>query len=253
MKRYHTVKGKGSGLAKPDVIDGQDIGKQAMWETPTGFWVRYSDHAEVVAELHSRFSGSNPAKHTERSEAVETYLNPPKFPIGSRIRHTSSGLGTVVGLPRQAQWGHQMCVSVQYDDKTRGVDGLQHGDFESNMKLVAYPTAPCFTQQDLDAAYNKGVETAYTSLFTAQIKKATEAAITQTEADSKVTKQLLNELYHNRARLERIIANAVKLGKRIVEHQERKGGGPSKLSAEGQSLLNEFKGFIANNDGTDES
>jgi hypothetical protein len=243
MKRYHSVKGSGKGIEY--VITPEDLGKHAMWEEENhGAWVLYREAKAEIDALHSRFAGSNPDKHSDRQSAIDSYLTGTTFPIGSRVRRYHNMTGIVTGAPRKSRYS-QTDPNTYIDVQVNGPDGYASAWDVQNITLEQ-----TVTQQDVDAArlagYKEGHDAAFNSTIAGMIKDAISGAKPDNDQPRKA---LLNELYHDRARLERILANVVKLLKRVVEHQDRAGG---KLSEEGQGLLNEVKGFIANNDRTDE-
>jgi len=85
------------------------------------------------------------------------------------------------------------------------------------------------------AGFKEGHAAAYGSLMAEQFRKVTDAARAQIDVDGKVGKQLLNELYHDRARLERVVKDAVHLTKaaeRFINNEEGnvdEGGAPVTL------------------------
>jgi hypothetical protein len=246
MKRYHAVKGSGKGIEH--VITSEDLGKHAMWEEENhGAWVLYREAKAEIDALHSRFAGSNPGKHSDRQSAIDAYLTDTKFHIGSRVRRSPTMTGIVTGAPRKSRYSgtdQSTYVDVQ-------VEG-SHSNTTWDVDLITLEPA-VVTQNNVDAARDAGYKEGHDAAFNSTIAGMIKDAISGTKPDNdQHRKALVNELYHDRARLERILANVVKLLKRVVEHQDRAGGRIHKLSEEGQGLLNEVKGFIANNDRTDE-
>lgn len=68
-------------------------------------------------------------------------------------------------------------------------------------------------QDEIEAAYQRGLEAAHTNLKLALPEL-------QPKADGTRTNQLLNELYHDRARLERVVRDAVELCLTAMELEE---------------------------------
>lgn len=142
---------------------------------------RQNDEANVYVRWDNW--GNGPVGAFTKNLTLLTPVKPVhtlKFQIGDRINHNYSGHGTVVGEPRSATLYDNWCVPVVYDNKNRGFNGYVDGDFESNMTQIPAGIAEVF-----DAAPRPEQE--------------------------KITAQLLNELYHDRARLENVVDNATTL------------------------------------------
>jgi hypothetical protein len=76
---------------------------------------------------------------------------PPKFPIGSRVRHNCAGLGTVTGLPIKIIHVTEMCLPVAFDDPR--YDGT-NGWFVSRFELLPQPPTRGCDPTQADHAYN---------------------------------------------------------------------------------------------------
>lgn len=68
-------------------------------------------------------------------------------------------------------------------------------------------------RDEREAGYKEGHDAAYASLMAAEFKRAADAAVENAayHGDAKTGKQLLNELYHDRARLETALQDATKV------------------------------------------
>jgi hypothetical protein len=233
MQRYHTT-GIGKGIAQ-DVQDAyrsknNQIAETefytTMWETDKGYWVLYDDvQAEIkkakqegyeqahkdlastnqiVDANHSRFDSTNPEKQSKRAAAIDEYLNPthPKFPKGTRVNHKYHRVpGTVIGDVRNRGAGYEMDVEVRFDNGHQDYCHLVY-----MTPLVAAYVPP--TEGEIFwSAFNKA------GISGADIRKDTQLVSMPTDS---VSKRLLNELYHDRARLERETKRAAAMLKRFI-------------------------------------
>jgi hypothetical protein len=100
---------------------------------------------------------------------------------------------------------------VLYDDAKKEIGAaLAQGRAEGQTKLDAYMDLDKqeITQADLDTAYQNGLNNA--SEFS-RIQGVVSDQADRIAARDKRTEQLLNELYHDRARLEKVVAEAASL------------------------------------------
>jgi hypothetical protein len=236
MQRYHTT-GVGKGIAK----DGQDAYRSrnnqiaetelytTMWETDKGYWVLYDDvqaeikkakqegyeqaHKDLASTNHSRFDSTNPEKQSKRAAAIDEYLNPPhpKFPKGTRVVHKFHKVkGTVIGNVRDRGDKYALDVEVRFDD---GYQDYCHLEYMTPI-MPAY--VPPTDGEIFWSAFNKaGMSAPVPFTETQQYQAGVRFMEDKLRVEQATGKKLLNELYHDRARLERVVQEAVKILKQL--------------------------------------
>jgi hypothetical protein len=154
--------------------------------------------------MYSRFEGTNPEKQSKRAAAIDEYLNPPHptFPKGTRVNHKFHKVpGTVLGEVRKRGDGYADDVEVRFDD------GYQDYCHLNYMTRVTPTYVPPTEGEIFWSAFNKA------GISGADIRKDTQLVSMPTDS---VSKRLLNELYHDRARLERETKRAAAMLKRFI-------------------------------------
>lgn len=162
-------------------------------------------------------------------ENMEQIPGPAIYPAGTRVYHQiTKQYGTVIGTPYfQEPNLKDLSVDVAWEDL--------HGNRVVNAyvsNLAAAPPTLVHTEADVleafergkllsaaslrdehEAGYKEGHDAAYASLMAAEFKRAADAAVENAayHGDAKTGKQLLNELYHDRARLETALQDATKV------------------------------------------
>jgi hypothetical protein len=157
--------------------------------------------------MHSRFDGTNPDKQSKRAAAIDEYLNPPhpKFPKGTRVVHKFHKVpGTVIGNVRDRGAGRALDVEVRFDD---GYQDYCHLEY---MAPITPAYVPPTDGEIFWSAFNKAGMSAPVPLTeTQQYQAGVRFMEDKMRAEAATGKKLLNELYHDRARLERIVQDAV--------------------------------------------
>lgn len=160
-----------------------------------------------------------------------------RFPGGSRVNHRTFGHGTVVDeLPNMI--GGFYFVRVKYDNNISHNQLSCHDYMQAIPALVA-PEVTLFTRADLDKsfeegklagqadrenyaddAFKRGEKFGYADGCNDGVKSVehVDSPIREARRDADTANdRLRNELYHDRARLERVVANATKLSRDMVD------------------------------------
>jgi hypothetical protein len=125
-----------------------------------------------------------------------------KFKVGDRFAYNDEARreGEILKVNHLAG-----TVEVSYYDEKGNLRDHTHVLAES--KLINLTNPPQFNGY-------------FTSPYRWQLPASTPEQVLGTPKPDKRTEQLLNELYHDRARLEKIVANAVKVVRGIKEYAE---------------------------------
>jgi hypothetical protein len=206
-------------------MDGS--GHEYMKPTPDGSYVDYTAaEAEIkkatqegyeqaskdlastnqVDTNHSRSEGTNPEKQSKRAAAIDEYLNPPhpKFPKGTRVNHKFHKVpGTVLGEVRKRGRGYADDVEVRFDD---GYQDYCHLEY---MTPITPAYVPPTDGEIFWSDFNKAGMSAPVPLTeTQQYQAGVRFMEDKLRVEQATGKKLLNELYHDRARLERVVKEA---------------------------------------------
>jgi hypothetical protein len=164
--------------------------------------------------MYSRFDGTNPDKQSKRAAAIDEYLNPPHptFPKGTRVNHKFHKVpGTVLGEVRKRGVGYADDVEVRFDD------GYQDYCHLNYMTRVTPAYVPPTEGEIFWSAFNKAGMSAPVPLTeTQQYQAGVRFMEDKMRAEAATGKKLLNELYHDRARLEREVKRAAAMLKRFI-------------------------------------
>jgi hypothetical protein len=155
--------------------------------------------------MHSRFDGTNPDKQSKRAAA----MNPPHptFPKGTRVNHKFHKVpGTVLGEVRKRGVGYADDVEVRFDD------GYQDYCHLNYMTRVTPAYVPPTEGEIFWSAFNKvGMSAPVPLTETQQYQAGVRFMEDKLRVEQATGQKLLNELYHDRARLERVVNEAVKI------------------------------------------
>lgn len=210
-------------------------------------------------------------------KVVEAAKSPYKFAVGDRVIHVRNTekeptIGKITRLN-----GVSESNGPEYDTEWSMKDGKPFRTWYFEQHLKAAPIVDkLYTKDELvsaatdarnqayteleekilaaqDKGYNEGNDAAFKSLLASEIRNAMAAAveaiqppviIAEALPEDKTINQLLNELYHDRARLENVIQGAVKLAQVIVKHAEID---KHRLNSEGRELLTKLQAFVEQN------
>lgn len=200
--------------------------------------VRYDD---------SRVSDGNYESNMEQIPALK-----PEFAVGDRVYHEHANKnGTVISA--EFQKDGETNVTVAWDD-----GWVTCAAYTKNLSMIApapkiFNDAPMYTQEQYDAnaddafgrgekvGFDKGHDAAFGSILATRINQAFDAA--PVPDNTKTTAQLLNELYHDRARLEKVIKDHVVLAEDILAN----AAADNKLSQTGSKLKGALVEFVRTN------
>lgn len=220
MQRYHSASGSGDGIDHK--ITSADIGKPAMYRSKKGFgdWVRYDEVLDAIKSARLAGIADGRAEGQTKLEAYQSIDQTPELD-GVTLQHTGSGDVGVYNLRDTDFVGY------------RGSLGLLRVS-----TLKAHEEKAAATVDDSDDTFGR---------MQRFIADQAERIAARDQTD-KLTKQLLNELYHDRARLENIVTEAaalISLGHDLLVARQQ-GEDPSIVGDE-DYILGQLAQFIAAN------